>query len=112
MYVQLHLGTCVSFWGVRTARIVCMCLLSGATLSLRFPSAATCGLEGLLNNSIPLPALSFLSVSYAPLISKSLLPFYKATTKDITLEAFKQRQSLFSALQAEGMFLTANLLYR
>ncbi|CDJ64901.1 Tubulin alpha-3 chain, related [Eimeria necatrix] len=86
--------------------------LSSVTLSLRFPSAATCCLGSLLSNSVPLPSLALLSASYFPLAAKELLPFLKTSTKDTTLEVFKQRQFLFSAPYTRGMFLTANLFYR
>lgn len=89
-----------------------LCGVSGVTLSLRFPSASTFGLSDLLANSVPLPSLSCLSVSYAPLIARDRSPFYRGSTKDITHAVFKQEHSFFSAIQSEGMFLTANLLYR
>ncbi|RYP88849.1 hypothetical protein DL769_000215 [Monosporascus sp. CRB-8-3] len=89
-------------------------VMSGISMSLRFPGQLNSDLRKLAVNMVPFPRLHFFMVGYAPLTS--ILPGAKAfrnpTAQALTQQMFDPRNMMAASDFRNGRFLTCSAMFR
>ncbi|KAL4816949.1 tubulin beta-2 chain [Aspergillus spinulosporus] len=87
-------------------------VMSGITVSLRFPGQLNSDLRKLAVNMVPFPRLHFFMVGFAPLTSRSSSSFRSISVPELTQQMFDSRNMMTAANYQNGRFLTCSTLFR
>lgn len=85
-------------------------VMSGVTVSLRFPGQLNSDLRKLAVNMVPFPRLHFFMVGFAPLSSRSSRQFRQASVQDLTQQMFDARNMMAASDFRNGRFLTCSTI--
>jgi tubulin beta len=85
-------------------------VMSGITVSLRFPGQLNSDLRKLAVNMVPFPRLHFFMVGFAPLTSRSSSSFRTVSVPELTQQMFDSRNMMTAANYQNGRFLTCSAL--
>ncbi|KAB8071268.1 tubulin beta subunit [Aspergillus leporis] len=87
-------------------------VMSGVTVSLRFPGQLNSDLRKLAVNMIPFPRLHFFMVGFAPLTSRGAHSFRAVTVPELTQQMFDTKNMMTACDFRNGRFLTCSTLFR
>ncbi|RJE26945.1 hypothetical protein PHISCL_00752 [Aspergillus sclerotialis] len=87
-------------------------VMSGVTVSLRFPGQLNSDLRKLAVNMIPFPRLHFFMVGFAPLTSRGAHSFRAVTVPELTQQMFDPRNMMAASDFRNGRFLTCSAIFR
>ncbi|PLB43446.1 tubulin beta subunit [Aspergillus steynii IBT 23096] len=87
-------------------------VMSGITVSLRFPGQLNSDLRKLAVNMIPFPRLHFFMVGFAPLTSRGASSFRAVTVPQLTQQMFDTKNMMTACDFHNGRFLTCSALFR
>lgn len=87
-------------------------VMSGITVSLRFPGQLNSDLRKLAVNMIPFPRLHFFMVGFAPLTSRNAQSFRAISVPELTQQMFDARNMMTACNFQHGRFLTCSALFR
>ncbi|KAI9041456.1 beta-tubulin family protein [Aspergillus affinis] len=87
-------------------------VMSGITVSLRFPGQLNSDLRKLAVNMIPFPRLHFFMVGFAPLTSRGSHSFRAVTVPQLTQQMFDTKNMMTACDYHNGRFLTCSALFR
>jgi tubulin beta len=85
-------------------------VMSGVTVSLRFPGQLNSDLRKLAVNMIPFPRLHFFMVGFAPLTSRGAQSFRAVTVPELTRQMFDTKNMMTACDFRNGRFLTCSTL--
>lgn len=85
-------------------------VMSGITVSLRFPGQLNSDLRKLAVNMIPFPRLHFFMVGFAPLTSRGAHSFRAVTVPQLTQQMFDTKNMMTACDFHNGRFLTCSAL--
>jgi tubulin beta len=91
--------------------LVCT-VLSGLTVSLRFPGQLNQDLRKLAVNLIPYPRLHFFMIGFAPLTSRGSQQYRALTVPELTSQVFDAKNMMCAADPRHGRYLTASVMFR
>ncbi|KAB8079203.1 Tubulin/FtsZ, GTPase domain-containing protein [Aspergillus leporis] len=87
-------------------------VMSGITVSLRFPGQLNSDLRKLAVNMVPFPRLHFFMVGFAPLTSRGAHSFRAVSVPELTQQMFDTRNMMAAANFHNGRFLTCSAMFR
>ncbi|KAF7131364.1 hypothetical protein CNMCM5793_004535 [Aspergillus hiratsukae] len=87
-------------------------VMSGITVSFRFPGQLNSDLRKLAVNMIPFPRLHFFMVGFAPLTSRGSNSFRAVTVPELTQQMFDAKNMMTASNYQNGRFLTCSTLFR
>ncbi|GAB1200862.1 Tubulin/FtsZ, GTPase domain-containing protein [Aspergillus pseudonomiae] len=87
-------------------------VMSGVTVSLRFPGQLNSDLRKLAVNMVPFPRLHFFMVGFAPLTSRGAHSFRAVSVPELTQQMFDPRNMMAAANFHNGRFLTCSAIFR
>ncbi|KAE8387928.1 Tubulin/FtsZ, GTPase domain-containing protein [Aspergillus alliaceus] len=87
-------------------------VMSGITVSLRFPGQLNSDLRKLAVNMVPFPRLHFFMVGFAPLTSRGSSSFRAVSVPELTQQMFDTRNMMAAANFHNGRFLTCSAIFR
>ncbi|KAE8350502.1 Tubulin/FtsZ, GTPase domain-containing protein [Aspergillus coremiiformis] len=87
-------------------------VMSGITVSLRFPGQLNSDLRKLAVNMVPFPRLHFFMVGFAPLTSRGAHSFRAVSVPELTQQMFDVRNMMAAANFHNGRFLTCSAIFR
>ncbi|KAF7586084.1 Tubulin beta chain (Beta tubulin) [Aspergillus hancockii] len=87
-------------------------VMSGITVSLRFPGQLNSDLRKLAVNMVPFPRLHFFMVGFAPLTSRGAYSFRAVSVPELTQQMFDTRNMMAAANFHNGRFLTCSAIFR
>ncbi|KAL4956142.1 tubulin beta chain 1 [Aspergillus filifer] len=87
-------------------------VMSGVTVSLRFPGQLNSDLRKLAVNMVPFPRLHFFMVGFAPLTSRGSSSFRSVSVPELTHQMFDPRNMMTAANFHNGRFLTCSAIFR
>lgn len=85
-------------------------VMSGVTVSLRFPGQLNSDLRKLAVNMVPFPRLHFFMVGFAPLTSRGAHSFRAITVPELTKQMFDPKNMMAGADFRNGRFLTCSTI--
>lgn len=85
-------------------------VMSGVTVSLRFPGQLNSDLRKLAVNMIPFPRLHFFMAGFAPLTSRGAHSFRAVTVPELTQQMFDPRNMMAASDFRNGRFLTCSAI--
>ena len=88
------------------------CTMSGITCSLRFPGQVNSGLRKLTSNLVPFARMHFLTVGYAPLLSKACTEYVELTGTEVCRQMFDPENMLCAANPTHGKYYTGAVMFR
>ncbi|RMJ26535.1 hypothetical protein PHISP_02582 [Aspergillus sp. HF37] len=87
-------------------------VMSGVTVSLRFPGQLNSDLRKLAVNMVPFPRLHFFMVGFAPLTSRGSQSFRAATVPELTQQMFDPKNMMAASDFRNGRYLTCSAIFR
>ncbi|KAL4974711.1 tubulin beta-2 chain [Aspergillus desertorum] len=87
-------------------------VMSGITVSLRFPGQLNSDLRKLAVNMVPFPRLHFFMVGFAPLTPRGSQKFRSVSVPELTQQMFDSRNMMTAANYQNGRFLTCSAIFR
>jgi tubulin beta len=85
-------------------------VMSGVTVSLRFPGQLNNDLRKLAVNMVPFPRLHFFMVGFAPLTSRGSQSFRAATVPELTQQMFDPKNMMAASDFRNGRYLTCSAI--
>jgi hypothetical protein len=85
-------------------------VMSGVTVSLRFPGQLNSDLRKLAVNMVPFPRLHFFMVGFAPLTSRGSQSFRAATVPELTQQMFDPKNMMAASDFRNGRYLTCSAI--
>ncbi|KAI7773999.1 hypothetical protein LA080_009480 [Diaporthe eres] len=87
-------------------------VMSGVTVSLRFPGQLNSDLRKLAVNMVPFPRLHFFMVGFAPLTSRGAHSFRAVTVPELTQQMFDPKNMMAASDFRNGRYLTCSAIFR
>merc|ERR1711990_1016168 len=88
------------------------CVMAGVTASLRFPCKLNGDLRKLGVNLVPFPRLHFFLVSQAPLMDDEGKKKVKVNVKELTSQAYSERNFYSNVKPDDGKYLASSFTFR
>ncbi|KAH0238179.1 beta-tubulin, partial [Aureobasidium melanogenum] len=87
-------------------------VMSGVTVSLRFPGQLNSDLRKLAVNMVPFPRLHFFMVGFAPLTSRNAHSFRAVSVPELTQQIFDPKNMMAATDFRNGRYLTCSAIFR
>ncbi|KAK0708308.1 tubulin beta chain [Rhypophila sp. PSN 637] len=87
-------------------------VMSGVTVSLRFPGQLNSDLRKLAVNMVPFPRLHFFMVGFAPLTSRGAHSFRAVSVPELTQQMFDPKNMMAASDFRNGRYLTCSAIFR
>nr|AAT34986.1 beta-tubulin/green fluorescent protein S65T variant fusion protein [Expression vector pMF309] len=87
-------------------------VMSGVTVSLRFPGQLNSDLRKLAVNMVPFPRLHFFMVGFAPLTSRGAHHFRAVSVPELTQQMFDPKNMMAASDFRNGRYLTCSAIFR
>jgi tubulin beta len=87
-------------------------VMSGMTVSLRFPGQLNADLRKLSVNLVPFPRLHFFMPGFAPLTSRGSQQYRAITVPELTQQIFDAQNMMCASDPRHGRYLTSAVMFR
>ncbi|KAK4157061.1 hypothetical protein C8A00DRAFT_40543 [Chaetomidium leptoderma] len=87
-------------------------VMSGVTVSLRFPGQLNSDLRKLAVNMVPFPRLHFFMVGFAPLTARGAHSFRAVSVPELTQQMFDPKNMMAASDFRNGRYLTCSAIFR